>query len=476
MEKETAIVWFKNDLRLHDNETLCKAIASGNKFIFMYCFDPRHFKKTDLGFPKADYLRFQFLKQSLQNLIDNLSKIDTCLNIIKGKPEVEIPKIVTKYNCKTIYAEEEYADEELGVIKKLKQNLPDFCELHLTWGKTLYHINDIPYKIEEIPLTSKAYRINTTKNTAVRRPFLAPVEIENCIQISELNIPDAEEFGLHPKNSETTYVSGGETEALNRLDYYTFQSQQLTNYRWTRNRSLGMDYSSKFSPYLALGCISPRKIYETVKQYEVEVKKNASTWWIVFELVWRDYFTFKGMRMGNAIFKTEGYRNKTLEFTNDPELFKRWCEGTTGIPFVDAHMRQLNETGYMSNRGRVNCSSFLIHDYKINWTWGAAYFESKLIDYDVSANWMNWHVQTYEIWYTNPVNQSIKYNANEYIKKWIPELSETEDNFIHIPWLIEQKTKLQKKYPEPVKIHKKWSRAINKILKTIPLKPETQTN
>ena len=237
-----------------------------------------------------------------------------------------------------------------------------------------------------------------------------------------------------------------------------FESELLTGYRWTRNKSLGLDYSSKFSPFLALCCISPRFIYEEVKRFETTIKKNQSTWWLVFELVWRDYFTFKGMKFGDLIFLKKGYKNKSIEWENDKKKFKRWQNGTTGIPFVDAHMRQLNEAGYMSNRGRVNCASYFVHDLKIDWTWGAAYFESKLIDYDVSANWLNWHVQAYEIYYTNPVHQSLKYKANEYIAKWIPELEEISDNRIHAPWLFEEID-----YPQPIEMYRKWTRAVNRI-------------
>ena len=142
--------------------------------------------------------------------------------------------------------------------------------------------------------------------------------------------------------------------------------------------------------------------------------------------------------------------------------FKRWKEGTTGIPFVDAHMRQLNETGYMSNRGRVNCSSYFVHDLKIDWTWGAAYFESRLIDYDVSANWMNWHMQAFEIYYTNPVYQGFKYKSKEYLQKYIPELSAIDDNRIYAPWEYDIEA-----YPKPIEIYSKWQRAINQIKKSV---------
>ncbi|MGB3607966.1 FAD-binding domain-containing protein, partial [Psychroserpens sp.] len=202
-------------------------------------------------------------------------------------------------------------------------------------------------------------------------------------------------------------------------------------------------------------------IYQKVKQYEELIKKNQSTWWIVFELVWRDFFTFKGMNVGNRMFFTEGFKGKNREWENDLENFKRWCDGKTGLPFIDAHLRQLNKTGFMSNRGRVNCASFLVYDYKIDWTWGAAYFESKLIDYDVSANWMNWHYQAYEIWYTNPIHQSLKYDAKEFIQKYVPELRDIDDNTIYLPW------EYGIDYPKPVEIFSKWQRSINKIKKTM---------
>ncbi len=469
MKTKNTLVWFKNDLRIHDNEVLCKAISTGFPLVCLYVVDERLYQRTTLGFRKADVNRVLFLKRSLEDLQQRLEAINGHLIIETGIPEVIVARYAENLSCDTIYAEEEYAWEELQVIKKLKENLGVAIQLNLTWGKTLYHIGDIPFTIDKIPLTSKAYRIPTGKQTQVREPFLAPDSIKSAAGITSTDFPDYKALGFSAKEIEEVepYVEGGETAGLERLHHYTFETEQLTHYRWTRNRSLGMEYSSKFSPYLALGCISARTIYQKVKHYEELIKKNQSTWWIVFELVWRDYFTFKGMRMGNQIFKTEGFRKKSVEFTNNETHFERWCNGTTGIPFIDAHMRQLNKTGYMSNRGRVNCASFLVHDYKIDWTWGAAYFESRLIDYDVSANWMNWHMQAYEIWYTNPVNQQLKYKAKEFIQKWIPELAHLETNAIYIPWHEAVQPLQTNDYPAPVEVFSKWSRAINLILKSI---------
>ena len=455
------ILWFKNDLRLHDNESLTKAIASGKPILPIYCFDPEHYRQLQLGFPKTDLVRLDFLQQSVLDLRKNLLGIGGNLKIVSGNPVLTIPDLVAQYACDEIFAEQEFATEELKVISNLKAALPTTCKLNFSWGRTLYHIDDIPYAIPEIPLTSKTYRIHTQKNTEIRKVYETPKKIlmVELLESKWGELPDSKTIGLKKeKDYALTYVEGGETKALDRLEYYLFESEQLTSYRWTRNRSFGMEYSSKFSPYMALGCLSPRTIHKAVKEYEKTIKKNQSTWWMIFEIVWRDYFTFKLMRFQNAVYQTEGYANKTVEFTNDKGLFKRWCEGRTGIPFIDAHMRQLNETGFMSNRGRVNCSSFLVYDYKIDWTWGAAYFESKLIDYDVASNWMNWHAQAYQIWYTNPVHQANKYKAQEFIRKWIPEIQHMNEKNILIPWesAIEG-------YPKPHEILSKWTRAINKI-------------
>ena len=457
------LVWFKNDLRLHDNEALCQAISQCDELVFCFCVEQDLFQNLDLGFRKADINRFKFLEQSVLTLKKNLEFLGAPLIICSGIAAEQIPKIVNEYNINFIFGEEEYASEELKIVVDVQDQLPKI-DFQFYWGKTLYHKDDIPFEIENIPLTSKAYRIPASKESTPRVVFKTPTALNAVANVKNTNFPSYTLFGFSEEeyNNAIPFVEGGEDAGLERLHYYTFESELLTGYRWTRNRSEGLDYSSKFSPYLALGCISPREIYWVVKKYEERIKKNQSTWWLVFELVWRDYFTFKGMRFGDKIFKTEGFKNKDVAFENNETIFNRWCNGNTGIPFIDAHMRQLNKVGFMSNRGRVNCASYLVHDLKIDWTWGAAYFESKLIDYDVSANWLNWHVQAYEIYYTNPVNQSNKYKAQEFIRTWIPELSDLNNLQVLIPWEYDITN-----YPKPIELYRKWERSINKIKKDL---------
>lgn len=464
---KTGLVWFKNDLRLHDNEALCQAISKCDQLVFFFSVEPHLYKTIDFKFKKAGINRFKFLEQTLVNLQKKLEDIGGHLIVSSHSAVEELPKLVEAFEISEVYAEDEYAQEELDIKHNIVKQLPE-VNFNFYWGKTLYHIDDIPFSIAEIPMTSKAYRIPTSKASRVRPTFKAPEHVVSHPGASSTTFPSYEiyDFTASEYDAAKLFLKGGEDEALSRLRYYMFESQLLTGYRWSRNQSLGLDYSSKFSPYLALGCLSPRLIYEAVKDYESKVKKNQSTWWLIFELVWRDFFTFKGMKMGNALFSSEGYKHKKINFENDENKFERWQHGTTGIPFIDAHMRQLNETGYMSNRGRVNCASYFVKDLNIDWTWGAAYFESRLIDYDVSANWMNWHMQTFEIYYTNPVHQSLKYNANDYIAKWIPELTTIKDNRIHAPWLFGE-LNAETNYPQPIEVYKKWSRSLNRILKTV---------
>ena len=454
------LMWFKNDLRLHDNEALTRAISECDQIISCYCVEQSWYQQLDLGFRKSDINRFTFLEQSVTNLKNKLEALGGHLLIGNTTALEFIPSLIKDYDISIVYAESEYAAEELNLIDELKAKTLK-VDYQFYWGKTLYHLDDIPFSIDKIPLTSKAYRIPTAKQSEPRDILIAPKHLSAHPEITSTDFPSFKIYGFTPEQYRNSkpYLSGGEDAALKRLKHYTFETQLLTEYRWTRNKSLGLDYSSKFSPYLALGCLSPRLVYRAVKKYERDIKKNQSTWWLIFEHVWRDYFTFKSMRMGNKIFKTEGFKDKKVNFENNIEYFKRWCDGLTGIPFIDAHMRQLNETGYMSNRGRVNCASYLVHDLNIDWTWGAAYFECKLIDYDVSSNWLNWHVQAYEIYYTNPVHQSNKYNAQEFIRQWIPELSTNSDIEVLIPWEFDLSD-----YPKPIALYKKWSRSINRII------------
>jgi len=184
---------------------------------------------------------------------------------------------------------------------------------------------------------------------------------------------------------------GGETEGLLRLEEYVFKSGAFPKYKETRNELIGKNYSSKFSAWLSMGCLSPRQIVTEIKKYEEQYEANESTYWLVFELIWRDYFRFMMKKYKHQFFTQNGIKNITTELNiHNTAQFEAWKNGETGNDFIDANMKELKLTGFMSNRGRQNVASYLCHNLKLDWRYGAAYFEQQLIDYDVCSNWGNW--------------------------------------------------------------------------------------
>lgn len=388
------IVWFKTDLRLHDNETLFRALKKNDEVIPVYCFDEAHFKTSAFGLKKTGSFRAQFLLESLIDLDKNLRAIGSGLIVVKGKPEVEIIELAKKYKVEKVYAKKEIAFEELQTQALVQKELLKInCELENFSTSTLYHEQDIPFSIKDIPDMFTNFRKKTEKEAKIRSVFSKPKHI-NSPEISELNLPNLEQLGLQNNtidNRAAIVFKGGETEAQKRLEHYFFKTKSLSNYKETRNGLVGADYSSKFSAWLALGCISARSIYAQIQQYEQQIIANESTYWLVFELLWRDYFMFVMEKYKNRFFLKNGIKNnpKTNK-KHDIKLFENWKNGQTGNDFIDANMQELKLTGFMSNRGRQNVASFLCNNLNLDWRYGAAYFEEQLIDYDVCSNWGNW--------------------------------------------------------------------------------------
>jgi deoxyribodipyrimidine photo-lyase len=187
-------------------------------------------------------------------------------------------------------------------------------------------------------------------------------------------------------------------------------------------------------------------IYSEVSKYEKQKQSNESTYWLKFELMWRDFFRFMAKKHGNKIFQLSGYKEKIdPDWEVDWEKFNKWAKGETGIPFIDANMKEINATGYMSNRGRQNVASFLINDLKLNWLMGAEYFESLLIDYDPTSNYGNWCYlagvgsDPMENRSFNILSQAQRYDPEgEYVKKWLPDLQELPKDKIHEPYSLSE--------------------------------------
>ncbi len=391
---KTSIVWFKTDLRLHDNETLVRAIEQSDEIIPVYCFDEAHYKATEFGFNKTGNFRTQFLLESLVDLDKSLRNCGSGLMIVRGKPEEELFKLVKKYNVRKVFSKKEVAYEEKQTQMQVEKELWKLhCPLETFSTSTLYHAQDLPFALKDIPDIFTSFRKRIEKESTIREVFLMPSTI-NSPMIDELNLPIIEQLGLDNITKDCRAVidfKGGETEGYKRLKNYFFKTHAISTYKETRNGMIGENYSTKFSSWLAIGCLSPREIYYELKKYEAQFSANESTYWLEFELLWRDYFRFMMKKYANKFFQQTGLKTKTDNLhQHNNEALQTWINGQTGVDFIDANMIELKHTGYMSNRGRQNVASYLCNNLKLDWRYGAAYFEMQLIDYDVCSNWGNW--------------------------------------------------------------------------------------
>ncbi|MEP2773529.1 MAG: DASH family cryptochrome [Fulvivirga sp.] len=389
------IVWLKNDLRLADNELFYQATKNNKDILPVFIFDPRQFKKLpELGFSKTGALKTKFLIESVAYIRAELKKMGANLIVRVGHPEKILPEVATNINAEAIYLTKEVTFEEQQVVNQLELELSKTgVALNQHWQGALYHEEDVPWPIRQVPQVFTTFRKETQKESPVREVFNRPSSINYIAGIAEGEIPTVTDLGLDEEKIDGKAViqfQGGEGAAWDRLNEYFWEKDLLKEYKATRNGLLGADYSSKLSPWLAVGAISAKLIYHEIKKYEAERTSNQSTYWLYFELVWRDFFTYMAKQNNSNIFKYEGFNGTPPEVNNGLDTFEKWKNGETGEPFVDANMKELLLTGYMSNRGRQNAASYLMYNLKVNWTWGAAWYENRLIDYDPCSNWLNW--------------------------------------------------------------------------------------
>lgn len=453
------VFWFRNDLRLHDQQAWSRATELG-QVIPVFVVDERWLEEGPLGFRRVETHRMKFILESVQALREQLRAHGSPLIVRMGKPEEVISQLANELDAAYVVASKEITQEETDVETALSQRLkPLNIDFELVWQRSLYHVRDLPFQINFLPDIFTEFRKRVERSTKIR-PTVAFKPSPFSVTIEEGSIPSLGDLGytILPEDPRGVLsFQGGETAGLARLRYYLDETQLLKTYKETRNGLLGGDYSSKFSPWLALGCLSPRQIYEEIRRFESKYGANDSTYWLIFELLWRDYFIFVSLRYGSRIFKLHGIKQDlSHRGRQDHGVFTKWMEGQTGNPFVDANMRELKATGFMSNRGRQNVASYLVKDLQVEWRWGARYFESQLIDYDVCSNWGNWNYvagvgnDPRENRYFNTIKQAQMYDKKgEYIRHWIPELAKVPTDLIFQPQNGVGVT-LGKEYPFPI--------------------------
>lgn len=367
------------DLRLQDNLTLNTAIlkaAELNQPLIAVWFPSASFLRA--GKLRREYIinELQIFKKSLKArgiyFYIFLEPILNCINQLLTQQIVMVIKT------------QEWGVEEQKIDLQVAQKLPLIC---IEQGQ-LFNEMDLPFEIENTPEVFTQFRKMVENKTPIAKPLdmlLSPV--------TSLEVSAWQPLLMNGQEALTpNYWSGGEEKAWQHLKSYVWDKQAILTYKETRNGLVDFDDSTKISPFLSLGTLSPRQVFYEIKKFETQVQANESTYWVYFELLWREYFRWIAKKWGSRFYK--GMKHSDASATHlglyQRSAFTKWSEGHTEDDFINANMRELKITGWMSNRGRQNVASYFIHQLKLPWQIGASYFEQQLIDYDPFSNWGNW--------------------------------------------------------------------------------------
>ncbi len=379
----TALYWFRNDQRIQDNPALWEACQTHDQLLYCWIVD-EHWDKTyrSLSFPIMSDVRMQFYQQSVRELSEKLQAQGGKIIIRKGNPVQEVLKLAQENGIQQVYASKEPGHYE----RRQESRLSEKMDTHFMDSGSIYYPEELNRVLGDKSRSFTSFRKKVEKKLSPRK-LLNEIQLKPSPDTASAS-DDWREIQLDLPEKAAFKQSGGPGAGLARLQDYIWESKSVGRYKKTRNGLIGENYSSKFSPFLAIGNLSPIQIYHEVEAFEEEHYSNKSTYWIKFELLWREYFRWVERQKGTELYLGTAYDEDALHYKE--AFFNEWAEGRTADDFVNANMRELNATGYMSNRGRQNAASYLVHDLKMPWQWGAAYFESKLKDYDVASNWGNW--------------------------------------------------------------------------------------
>ena len=377
----TLIYWFRNDLRLADNPAFTQACLNADHLLPVYVHDPKE-QETVYGFERQGPHRQAFLRASLDDLGSQLRAQGSDLLEFSGKSTEVLLHLLKDTSAKAIYCEQIEAPEEIEQVRILQEQGADVKEF---WQSSMLDPQTFPFELEKMPDVFTAFRREVEKaQLKFAQPINAPKKIPSLPATLPHGsiLPSRAQSVLHP------YLLGGASHAQAHLKQY-LERRLPDSYKETRNQLIGMDYSSKFSAWLALGCISARDIAAQLNEYENCHGANDGTYWLWFELLWRDYFRFIHFKYGQKLYRASGLTGTPVS-PSYASSFEQWRTGNTGTELVDAGMRELHQSGYLSNRMRQIVASYWIYDMKGDWRAGAAWFESQLIDYDVYSNQGNW--------------------------------------------------------------------------------------
>lgn len=382
MAKRVVLIWFRNDLRLHDNEVLVEAINKSDLIIPVYCFDPRYFGKNQHTLYQTGYKRARFLRSAVEELKAKLQSMNSDLMTFFGYPEEIIPKLCVKYEVTEVYHHREVAWRETKISEIVEEALWDIkINLRHFIGHTLYHKEDLPFPIKDIPERFNMFRKKIERESSVR-PFIeTPSAILSPQHLESTDVPTLGELGYTKEETlwaESQDFCAGEKQAIERLDTLLNPDySDLPNY-------------TLISPYIALGSLSPLYVYHRMQESSLISNKRRYDRLLTM-LLWRDYFRFMLKKHTNVFFKPAGLGEPLPPLSDDDDdNISQWMNAQTGNAEMDTIIHRLKNTGNITYAERRLVAAYFIQEISTHWLVGAAFFEQHLLDFAPATTYGFW--------------------------------------------------------------------------------------
>ncbi|MGB8437428.1 MAG: deoxyribodipyrimidine photo-lyase [Burkholderiales bacterium] len=457
MSGNSALVWYRRDLRLTDHAALSRALDASSAVYCVFCFDTEILDPL----PSRTDRRVEFIWHTVQELDRALAERGGGLIVLHGRAREEVPRLAVALGVATVYANRDYEPAA-------RERDADVREALEARGIGFESFKDqVIFERDELLTGARTpYSVFTAyKNAWLRQ--LSPADLAahpaergtgNLARPPAGRIPTLDDLGFRRTNLTELPIPTGMSGARALFDAFI---ERIGQYHERRDFP-ALHGPSYLSVHLRFGTISVRELAGRARAIG---GRGAETW--LTELVWRDFYFMILHHHPHVVGHAFKRELEDVEFENDPERFAAWCEARTGYPLVDAAMRQINRTGYMHNRLRMVVASFLVKDLLVDWRWGERYFADHLIDFDLAANNGGWQwaastgcdAQPYFRIF-NPVTQSEKFDPDgRFIRHYVPELAKIPDRYIHAPWRMSPAEQsvcgcvIGRDYPPPVVDH-----------------------